>query len=282
MQASFIQSAQIQPCADINLFKEHIWTFHRENRRSFAWREVITPYRVFVSEVMLQQTQTYRVTPKFEEFITELPSFEALASAQFVDVLRLWKGLGYNRRALNLQKAAQIIVSVHNGILPQDPALLIELPGIGPNTAGSLCAFAYNKPTVFIETNIKTVFIYHFFQGKLQVKDKQIQELVAQTVDERAPREWYYALMDYGVHLKKTVGNLTRLSATYTRQSKFEGSLRQMRGKILEVLLLHKTLPKEMLFALLEAEVDPRVHKAYSQLVNEGLIAELNGLTSLR
>ncbi len=211
--------------------------YHKHKRRSFAWREHISPYHVVVSEVMLQQTQTDRVAPKFDLFIQTLPDFAALAMAPFETVLRLWKGLGYNRRALYLQTIAQRVMTVYGGTLPDNPSVLQALPGIGKATARSIVAFAFNKPTVFIETNIRSVFIYFFFRNQAAVHDSDIEPLVAKALDQNNPREWYYALMDYGVMLKRTVGNISTASAHYAKQSTFIGSDRQIRGMILQRLL---------------------------------------------
>ncbi len=221
---------------DIVNFKQIIWSFYRQNGRKFAWRHIHDPYQVVISEVMLQQTQTHRVIDKFELFTLELPTFQALAQASLKDVLSLWQGLGYNRRGMYLHQLGQKVVHDYDGILPANPAILETLPGIGPATASSICAFAFNVPTIFIETNIRTVFIHFFFQGQMSVSDKDIMPLVEQTVDYDNPREWYYALMDYGVMLKKTMPNPSRKSKHYTKQSTFEGSDRQLRGKILKAL----------------------------------------------
>lgn len=245
--------------------------FYANNRRSFAWRETITPYNVFVSEVMLQQTQTYRVAPKFDAFIQYLPDFKTLADAPFSQVLSLWKGLGYNRRALNLQRAAQMVVDNYNNILPDDPRLVDELPGIGPATASSIVCFAFNKPTVFIETNIRTVFIYHFFPCRTDVHDKELIPLIQDTVDQINPREWYYALMDYGVYLKKEVGNVSRASKHYTKQSRFEGSNRQIRGAILECLLQHGPQLQESIHHCLSFDAE-RIDHALEQLLSEKIV----------
>lgn len=220
----------------IQEFRNIIWSYYKEHGRTFVWRENITPYKVFVSEIMLQQTQTSRIAQKFEPFIQCLPSFEALAYASQADVLKLWQGLGYNRRALALHKSAQIIVNEYGGVLPDDPNMLINLPGIGPNTAGSLCAFAYNKPTIFIETNIRTVFLHHFFKDQSNISDKQLLPLIEESVNKEHARDWYYALMDYGVMLKKNLPNPSRKSKHHSIQSKFEGSDRQIRGRILRHL----------------------------------------------
>ena len=222
---------------DLQQFQALIKDYYGTNRRAFPWRDTITPFRVIVSEIMLQQTQTDRVLQKFDPFIMRFPDFTALANASFHEVLLLWKGLGYNRRAMALHKSAQRIVQEYQGQLPHDPETLETFPGIGPATARSIVAFAFNTPTVFIETNIRTVFIHFFFKDRTDISDKEIMPLVAQTVDQSNPREWYYALMDYGVMLKKTVGNASRLSKHYHKQSPFQGSERQIRGLILQHLL---------------------------------------------
>lgn len=221
---------------DIMAFRREIWSYYRKNRRDFPWRSTRDPYRIFVSEVMLQQTQTARVVPKYESFIKRFPSFSALANAPLKDVLAEWKGLGYNRRALNLKRAAEKIVTESRGKLPEDPGALAKLPGIGPNTAGSVAAFAFDAPAPFIETNIRSVFIHFFFQGRGGVHDKEILPLVGKTLDRNSPREWYYALMDYGVMLKKA-GNPNLRSRHYARQSPFKGSRRELRAKLLSFVV---------------------------------------------
>lgn len=265
---------------DFSAFREAIWAHYKIHRRAFPWRDVISPYRVVVSEIMLQQTQAHRVVAKFEPFISQFYDFASLASAPFSDVLALWKGLGYNRRALALQKIAQHIVHYHDGILPQDPAILSTFSGIGKATAASIVAFAFNLPTVFIETNIRTVFINAFFANRDRVFDREIEPLVALTVDQDSPREWYYALMDYGVMLKKTIGNENKKSAHYTRQSRFLGSNRELRGKILQALLDNKLVERTTLPIILQRNHD-RVDAMLSALVAEGLVREHGGMVFL-
>lgn len=220
----------------IEFFQQHIWDFFAQNERVFSWRQTHTPYHIVVSEVMLQQTQTDRVKTKFEQFIAVFPDFASLAAASVADVTREWQGLGYNRRGLYLRALAQRVVQEFDGMLPADEKILATMPGIGPATAASICAFAFNMPTVFIETNIRTVFITLFFRDYEAVTDKQIRPLVAQTVPHDTPRLWYYALMDYGVMLKKSIGNASQRSAHYKKQSKFIGSDRQIRGGIIRTL----------------------------------------------
>ncbi len=228
---------------------------------------------------MLQQTQTSRVVPKFDKFITKFPNFEALAEADFSEVLRSWKGLGYNRRARYLQEAAEIVADRYAGNLPDDPDLLVTLPGIGPATAASISTFAFNRPLAFIETNIRTVYLHFFFRNEEGVDDRQIMVLVENTVDKERPREWYYALMDYGVMLKKTIGNLNTRSKHYSKQSRFEGSDRQLRGKILQLLLDNPAVMIERVADVL-GESPERVERIVLSLCNDNLVLrEKNKLT---
>lgn len=215
-----------------------VWKHYTQNGRThLPWRKKsATPYEILVSEVMLQQTQVDRVIPKFKTFIRAFPSFKTLAHARQSDVLKLWQGLGYNRRALNLKKTAEIISTKHSGRLPHDDDVLRTLPGIGPYIAGAVRAFAFNIPSVFIETNIRTVFLHHYFAGKTDVDDRDILPLIEKTLDHDNPKDWYAALMDYGAHLKRVHTNPSRGSKHHTTQSRFEGSRRQKRGIILKLL----------------------------------------------
>lgn len=265
----------------IQAIRNAIWTYHASSRRSFPWREVVTPYRVVISEVMLQQTQTYRVEPKFNLFVERFPDFKSLANASFEEVLRLWKGLGYNRRAQNLQKIAQLLHEQYQGIVPNDPVLLQALPGIGVATAASILTFTYDIPMVFLETNIRTVLIYLFFDVSRQIHDKELMPLAAKLVDQSRPREWYYALMDIGVVLKKQVGNLARLSKSYAKQSRFVGSRRQIRGKILEYLLTAGALTVGELEVLV-CDPGQRTRDVIEELLAEKFLETANGVLSLK
>ena len=201
------------------------------------WRETRDPYRILVSEIMLQQTQVDRVRAKYETFLATFPDLAGLAAAPLEQVLAAWQGLGYNRRAVALHRAARILAAEHRGLLPDDTAALVALPGIGAATAASIRAFAFDAPVVFIETNIRRVFIHEFFPGREAVADGELVPLVAAALDTRSPREWYYALMDYGAALARRVPNPNRRSRAYVRQSRFEGSDRQVRGAILRALV---------------------------------------------
>lgn len=265
---------------NVSLFKEHIWTFYATNKRSFAWRNIENPYFVTVSEIMLQQTQTKRVIEKYEQWIKRFPTIQDLATASLHDVLVCWQGLGYNRRGAYLHQMAQAIVRDYNGIIPNNPDILKKLPGIGPATAASICAFAFNMPTIFIETNIRTVFIHSFFAHQETVHDKEILPLIQTTVDQTNPREWYYALMDYGVQLKATIGNPSRKSTHHTTQSKFQGSDRQIRGAIIRLLTEHKNLSIEALQQQTNAQ-EARFYAILTKLIKERLIKNNNNTISL-
>ncbi len=222
--------------ATVRVFRQKIYRYYRQHGRTLSWRKTRNPYHILVSEVMLQQTQVERVAEKYEEFISAFPDFKTLASAPLRKILQVWQGMGYNRRALYLQKIAQAVSDNYNGKLPRQLDELIKLPGIGKNTASAIAAFAFNKPVAFIETNIRSVFIHFFFCDRDSVRDNEIMPLVEKTIDTENPRKWYYALMDYGVMLKKTHPNPSRKSAHHQKQGRFEGSNRQVRGRIIKVL----------------------------------------------
>lgn len=244
------------------------------------WRETGDPYEITVSEFMLQQTQVARVMEKYPGFLGRFSNWKELASASRAEVLGAWQGLGYNRRAKFLHETANKLVDTYGGSLPDDPAELVKLPGIGPNTAGSIAAFAFNKPVVFIETNIRRVFLHFFFETEQAVADTKLLPLIEAGLDRENPREWYYALMDYGVELARLFPNPNRRSAHYSRQSRFEGSDRQLRGYVLRELtrgraLEVKELPAETGF---NAE---RVGKVLSKLESEELIHVSGGSVRL-
>ncbi|MES3005782.1 MAG: A/G-specific adenine glycosylase [Patescibacteria group bacterium] len=225
----------------IKQFQKVIWGYHAEHRRSLPWRRTRDPYKILVSEMMLQQTQVGRVLEKYRSFLKKFPSIKILATAPLQEVLLEWQGLGYNRRALYLKKTAKTVANDHNGKFPQTQEELLKLPGIGQSTAGALLAFAYNLPAIFVETNIRSVFLHFFFKDISSVPDTMIRELVEKTFDYSNPREWYYALYDYGTMLKKSVDANTRSvhrkSKHYKKQSKFIGSNRELRSRIIKHIL---------------------------------------------
>lgn len=268
---------------DFTEFNETLWGFYAQaGRHDLPWRLPVLngsfdPYKILVSELMLQQTQVGRVIPKFHEFLMKFPTIQDLSKAPLGDVLTAWSGLGYNRRAKFLWQAAQSVTQDFNGTFPQTISELITLPGVGKNTAGAIVAYAFNQPAVFVETNVRTVYIHHFFSDHSDVPDAAILELVAQTLDQENPREFYWALMDYGSHLKRTVGNLNRYSKTYAKQSKFEGSRRQIRGQVLKLLAAQSYTFDQ----LTEQLQDERLEAVLGDLVSEGLITKTAGTYSL-
>lgn len=255
---------------DITLFREKIWGFYHANGRAMPWRDAPTPFNVFLSEMMLQQTQVERVIPKYNAFLYTCDDFELLAELPQSTVLSLWSGLGYNRRALYLHRAANIIVSDHDNKLPDEVDVLTNLPGIGVNTAGAICAYVFNKPVVFVETNIRTVYIDHFFHDKdVDISDTIIKDLVERTLDMEHPREWYWALMDYGSYLKKQGRAQIQRSAHYKKQSVFAGSAREMRGKIIKILVGG---PQNIETLKISVDADQRFDAALQSLKRDGLI----------
>ncbi len=239
--------------------------------RDMPWRRDTRPYYILVSELMLQQTQVDRVVPKFEAFIHAFPDEKALAQASLADVLKLWQGLGYNRRARFLHEAAKRIVEL--GAFPDTDAGLVALPGVGKNTAGAILAYAFNKPAIFIETNVRAVYIHHFFADSDLVDDKDIRALLETTVDTARPREFYWALMDYGSWLKKQ-GVLPGRSRHYKKQSPLKGSVREVRGQIIAQLATDDTT-EEKLRRVLRA--DERFESALQGLIRDGLVSLTSG-----
>lgn len=258
---------------DIKKFQKEIWAYYRAHgRHDMVWRKTTNPYRIAVSEIMLQQTQVARVTEKYGSFIKKFPSFASLARASLSEVLLAWQGLGYNRRALSLKKLAEIVVREYNGKLPHEPEEFAKLPGIGAATAGSIATFAFNYPSVFIETNIRRVFIHFFFPRSKKVSDDTIIRFVAQAVDMKNPREWYFALMDYGTMLAgREKENPNRKSAHYTKQSKFHGSDRQVRGKLVALLVKRKSLTARVAAQQIGEPVE-RIGKILAQLEKEEFV----------
>ena len=263
-------SGEVEPASELTpelrAFVEFVAKKGCELYRDLPWRRTYDPYAIWISEVMLQQTQVSRVDGRWRKWLERFPTVDALAAAAPSDVLEEWQGLGYNRRALSVHRAAQAI-SEAGGVFPQDPKELVKLPGIGPATAAGIRAFAFNLHGVYLETNVRTVFLHELYPQAEGVPDSELVPLVELTcpasvedaVDavaagadaavntaaetdetELTPRSWYYALLDYGAYLKKTIPNPSRRSKSHVKQSRFEGSHRQKRAELLRVLLAHK------------------------------------------
>jgi A/G-specific adenine glycosylase len=260
------------PRTKAQTFQHTVYSYYAHSGRKLPWRRTRGPYPIWISEVMLQQTQVERVLPKYREFLKAFPSVHALATASFADVLNVWQGLGYNRRARNLLLAAREVVANHSGKLPCDERALRELPGIGPYTAAAIMVFAHNKPMTLIETNIRSVFLHEFFPEAEGVHDNDILPLIEAMLDRDNPREWYWALMDYGAHLKKEHLNPSRRSKHHTKQSTFDGSNRQLRGKIMAELLHGQRTVGDIVASagVTRAVISP----ALNELKKEGLVQQ--------
>lgn len=230
---------------DLAGFRALVLERGRELYRDLPWRRTRDPYEIWISEVMLQQTQTSRVDGRWQRWLGRFPTVAALAGAGTAEVLDEWQGLGYNRRALSVHEAARRIVAA-GGEVPQGAAELQALPGIGPATAAGIRAFAFDLHAVYLETNVRSVFLHELFPEREGVTDRELAPLVRDTCPADAsdpsddPRTWYYALLDYGAYLKRTVPNPSRRSRSHARQSRFEGSHRQKRAEVLRILLAHR------------------------------------------
>lgn len=268
----------MQTIDDTNIrnYQEIVWDYYHSNARTgLPWRQPETdglfdPYKIMLSEIMLQQTQVQRVMPKYHAFLERFPTLADLATAELGDVLRMWAGLGYNRRAKFLHQAAQSIQTEHSGVFPHSVAELVGLPGVGVNTAGAIRNYAFNEPQPFIETNIRTVLIHHFCDDQQAVPEKELLTLATQTLDAEHPREWHWALMDYGSFLKQQVGNASRQSKIYTKQSAFAGSNRQLRGQVIRSL----NTGTHTLESLQQQIDDERLSAVLKALVSEGLVVK--------
>jgi A/G-specific adenine glycosylase len=256
----------------VRLFRKIINRHYRTHgRHDLPWRLTEDPYRILVSEIMLQQTQVERVIDKYDHFIRTFPDIQSLARSSPGQVITVWKGLGYNRRAISLHKIAQSVVSEFNGVLPSSPDVLEALPGIGRTTAASICAFAFNRPAVFIETNIRRVFIHFFFCDKQNVHDNEILPLVERTLVRSTPRRWYSALMDYGTMMKKGMPNPNVKSVHYQKQPPFKGSRRQLRGRVLQAVIESSGISEARLITLL-GENPVKIKAVLLSLQEEGFL----------
>jgi A/G-specific adenine glycosylase len=293
--------------ADPRRFRSFVFNFYKNyGRHELPWRKTRDPYQILVSEVMLQQTQVERVIPFYTEFTRRWPDARALAAAPLGEVLKVWQGLGYNRRAKMLHAAAREMVTTRFDLVLQAARRgdtrfdlvreLEKLPGIGPYTARAIAAFAFNQDAVFIETNIRTAILHHFFQthpsGRLQTRgaraarpipplaggapaplvgDREILQILEKLLPWGKSREWNLALMDYGAYLKRSGVKLNARSAHYAKQSRFAGSNRQARGAILKELAKGEK-SRERLLGLLGDDRRPQLASALTALLAEGLI----------
>ena len=258
-------------------FRRRIFRFYEKNRRSFAFRETTDPYRITVSEFMLQQTQITRVLPKYDAWIERWPDWRSLAKAGNRELLAMWSGLGYNRRALYLGQLAKTIVRNYDGHLPDDEAILRKLPGIGPYTARAILIFAFNRPIVTIDTNIRRVII-HELDLPPSISTRDLEDIARQLLPPRRSRDWHYALMDYSsVALPRRLPTVPPVS----KQSRFEGSLRQIRGEIVRQLTKKKSVRVSTIARRLSRS-DSDVLAAAEALAREGVITIRNNILRLK
>ncbi len=246
--------------------------------RDMPWRQEhsMSAYEILVSEMMLQQTQVSRVIPKFLEFIKLFPNVHALADAKLSEVLLLWNGLGYNRRAKYLHEAAKVLAVEPE---PWMIELLESCKGIGPNTAKAVRVYAYNIADVFVETNVRTVFVHYFFQDTIgQVHDKDILALATEHIDENNPREWYWAVMDEGARLKTQKQSHNHRASSFKKQAAFKGSRRQLRGAIIRHLTSGPIRASELAHTFQE---DARYTSVLADLLSEELVVERAGKIGL-
>lgn len=273
--------------ARVRIFQEKIWAEGSRLYRGLPWRHIDDPYAVLVSEVMLQQTQVKRVLGFWKRFLDRFPTLDALAAAETGAVLESWQGLGYNRRALMLKRCAETCSAQYSGTLPSGYDDLLSLPGIGPATAAGVRAFAWNEPGVYLETNVRSVFLYEWFADEADpVSDRRLIPLVRETCPDENPRDWYYALLDYGAYLKAHEVNPSRKSAHHSRQSAFEGSRRQKRAELVRIVLENPGITRDSLLAQLDEVEEAAGRKAVgeelgssilSDLISEGFFTEREG-----
>jgi A/G-specific adenine glycosylase len=256
----------------IRAFQVAVLSFYDQCGRRFAWRSTRDPYKILVSEVMLQQTQTSRVAERYPQFLAQFPTVQALAQAAQADVLRAWQGLGYYRRARNLHQAAHAVVERYQGRFPRGYEQLLTLPGVGAYTAAAVAAFAYNHPAPMIETNIRAVFLYTFFPDQTDVSDRDVMKLVTESLVVERSRDWFYALMDLGVELKRVQPKINRASKHHVVQSPFKGSDREVAARVLRfVLTSSRAVSMNEVLPGVNAD-EPRVTRAIERLVREGLL----------
>jgi A/G-specific adenine glycosylase len=258
--------------------------WYRPRRAAYPWRTTADPYRILVSELMLQQTQASRVMPAYESFFERFPTLPSLAAAPRAEVVRAWAGLGYNRRAVSLSEAARVIVREHEGAVPSDPELLKRLPGVGPYTAAAIASIAFGVPVAAIDVNIRRV-IARLRLGRDDADDGDVRAAANRWLDRDHPGSWNQALMDVGREHCRPVprcdGCPLAPSCRFRRsgrpplsprraQGRFEGSTRQLRGAVVRRLRADPASVGALVKAT--ASSRERVAAAVRSLVRDGLV----------
>lgn len=263
-------------------FLTSTFSWYEKHKRILPFRNTTNPYKIMISEFMLQQTQVSRVLPKYDAFLKTFPTIKDLANAKLSTVLTYWTGLGYNRRAKFLFESAKIISSSKNGLFPETKEELLTLPGFGEYTASAVCAFAYNQDVVVIDANILLVCNNVFGLTK-----EEIPFFIKEILPKGKARDFYNALMDIGARyfqkgkifdseypfkdFCKSYNNKEVPSLKKQKQSSFLGSNRFYRGQLLKMLIDKKTLLKKEIAAFQEAV---QYNKAISELKKEGFVVE--------
>jgi A/G-specific adenine glycosylase len=266
---------------------EALRTWYEPRRGAYPWRETRDPYAIWVSEVMLQQTQASRVVAAYRAFLERFPNVRSLAAASRRDVVRAWDGLGYNRRAVWLSEGARAIVREHGGRLPRDPETLRTLPGVGPYTAAAVSSMAFGEPVAVVDTNVRRVVArVHLGVDGRGAATAEVRALAQAWLDRDDPVTWNQALMDLGREVCKPrprchvcpLARACRFRATGAtvapgpgRQPAFEGSSRQVRGAIVRVLRSHEALSPRCLAAETGFGAE-RVEAAIAGLAADGLV----------
>ncbi|MHA2252598.1 MAG: Fe-S cluster assembly protein HesB [Candidatus Kariarchaeaceae archaeon] len=222
----------------ISQFHEMLFSWWADNKRQFPWRDTTDPYKIMVSEFMLQQTQAIRVIPKFLLFTEKYPDLQTLSEADKKELLTIWSGLGYNRRAIWLQQAAGELLKFEP--FPQDPVVLRKLRGVGSYTSRAIPIFAFNADLVTVDTNIRRILIYEGFAQE-ESSERELYEIAENLLPMGKSRDYHSALMDYGA-LSKT-SKVTKISSI-NKHAPFKGSTRDFRGKIIKCLTKRKGLSR--------------------------------------
>lgn len=268
--------------SDYTTFTTNLLSWYSVHKRDLPWRKTTDPYKIMISEFMSQQTQISRVVPKYHAFLDTFPGITDLANGKLSDVIALWSGLGYNRRAKFLFESAKYVVFDLDGDFPKTPESLVELPGFGPYTAGAVCAFAFNYPSLVVDANVKNVFNRIF-----GLTEKEIPSAVKKCLPKDNARDFYNALMDLGSKyfsrgatfdseypfkkFCKTYNGKSVPSLKKVKQKTFVGSNRFYRGQIMKMLVD----TKELLIADLQSfDESEKYLIAKNQLLSEGLILE--------
>jgi A/G-specific adenine glycosylase len=251
----------------IGALQKKILSFYKEKSRTLPWRQTTNSYHILLSEVMLQQTQVDRVVAYYSRWTKKWPYVQDLANASRIDVLKEWSGLGYNNRAVNLHRAAQVIAEKYNGDVIAAVKDHKNVPGIGPYTAAAVQIFAQNADIITVDTNIRRILLHEFNLPK-ETSDRELWQLANRCLPKGKSRDWHNALMDYGAtYLTSRKTGI----APKTRQSKFEGSDRQIRAKIVRELLKRSVIPVTELPAGADAE-QLRVERILRKMEKDGLV----------